>query len=98
MRANAKEPGHGSDPRMRKERQEAVEAKEQAKVDKEAAAKKEIEDAVQKERTISCRLQQKKRKREQDKKKLRKAKNNICVGFRWSRLMVVLNAHCGDSQ
>jgi isopropylmalate/homocitrate/citramalate synthase len=53
MRANAKEPGHGSDPRMRKERQEAVEAKEQAKVDKEAAAKKEIEDAVQKERTIS---------------------------------------------
>jgi hypothetical protein len=32
---------------MRKERQEAVEAKEQTKVDKEAAAKKEIEDVAE---------------------------------------------------
>jgi DnaJ family protein C protein 2 len=73
-----------ADPRMRKERQEAIEAKEQAKVDKEAAAKKEIQDAVQKEKddivqaaADKIRLAEEKVQREKDKKQLRKAKQYL---------------------
>jgi DnaJ family protein C protein 2 len=70
-----------ADPRMRKERQEAIEAKEQAKVDREAAAKKEVEDAAQKliddkiqAEADKIRLAEEKVEREKDKKQLRKAK------------------------